>query len=162
MPFANTEIPGKFQSLLAERGVRLTEQRRAILNVIETANKHLDASQVLRRARKLDPSIDRSTVYRTLALLKRHGMIDELDLMHIEGEAHYYERKLNRDHIHLACLRCGSIAEFVSDTFESLKGQIESECNYQIVVARLEVGGYCAKCRTRGTLSDLASANNSK
>jgi len=148
MPFANTEIPGRFQALLAERGIRMTGPRRAILNVVETANKHLDAGQILRRARKLDPSIDRSTVYRTLGLLKRHGLIDELDLMHLEGEAHYYERKLNRDHIHMACLGCGRITEFVSDLFESLKEQIEKDCRYGIVVARLEIGGYCSKCRT--------------
>ena len=147
MPFANTEIPGKFQALLAERGIRMTGQRRAILNVIETAKKHLDAGQILRRARRLDPSIDRSTVYRTLSLLKRHGMIDELDLMHLEGEAHYYERKLNRDHIHMACLGCGKITEFASEIFESLKEQIQQECRFHIAVARLEVGGYCPKCR---------------
>lgn len=148
MPFANTEIPGRFQTLLAERGIRMTGQRRAILNVIETAKKHLDAGQILRRARKLDASIDRSTVYRTLGLLKRHGLIDELDLMHLEGEAHYYERKPDRGHIHLACLRCGKITEFDSDLFESLKAQMEKECGYRIAVARLEVGGYCSKCRT--------------
>jgi Fur family transcriptional regulator, ferric uptake regulator len=148
MPFADTEIPGRFQALLAERGIRMTGQRRAILNVIETTRKHLDAGQILRRARKLDPAIDRSTVYRTLDLLKRHGLIDELDLMHLEGEKHYYERKLNRDHIHLACLRCGKITEFVSDLFESLKSQIEKECGHRIVVARLEIGGYCSRCRT--------------
>ncbi len=75
----------------------------------------------LRRAQRLDASVDRSTVYRTLQLLKRQGSIDELDLMHIHGEGHYYERKLNRDHIHMACLRCGKISEFVSDVFEQLK-----------------------------------------
>ena len=148
MPFANTEIPGKFQALLAERGIRMTGQRRAILNVIETAKKHLDAGQILRRARRLDATIDRSTVYRTLGLLKRHGLIDELDLMHLEGEGHYYERKLNRGHIHMACLRCGGITEFVSDLFDSLKEQIEKDCGYRIAVARLEIGGYCSKCRT--------------
>lgn len=147
MPFANTEIPGKFQALLAERGIRMTGQRRAILNVIETAKKHLDAGQILRHAQRLDPSIDRSTVYRTLSLLKRHGLIDELDLMHLEGEAHYYERKLNRDHIHMACLSCGKITEFASEIFESLKEQIQQECRFHIAVARLEVGGYCPKCR---------------
>jgi Fur family ferric uptake transcriptional regulator len=125
----------------------MTAQRRAILNVIETAKKHLDAGQILRRARRLDPSIDRSTVYRTLGLLKKHGLIDELDLMHLEGEAHYYERKLNSGHIHMACLRCGKITEFASDLFESLKGQIEKECSYRIAVARLEIGGYCSRCR---------------
>ena len=148
MPLPQTEIPGRLQALLAERGIRMTDQRRAILTVIETANKHLDAAQILRKAQKLDPSVDRSTVYRTLGLLKRQGMIDELDLMHLNGEGHYYERKLGgRDHIHMACLRCGKITEFVSGTFDSLKSQLEQECRFRILVARLEVGGYCSGCR---------------
>jgi Fur family ferric uptake transcriptional regulator len=147
MPLPQTEIPGRFQMQLSQRGIRMTDQRRAILTVIETAAKHLDASQILRKARALDASVDRSTVYRTLDLLKRHGLIDELDLMHIKGEGHYYERKLGRDHVHMACLRCGKISEFISETFESLKNQLERDCRFHIVVARLEVGGYCAGCR---------------
>jgi Fur family ferric uptake transcriptional regulator len=147
MPLPQTEIPGRLQAQLAERGVRMTEQRRAILSVVETAKKHLDAGQILRNAQKLDASVDRSTVYRTLQLLKRHGMIDELDLMHLKGEGHYYERKLGRDHIHMACLRCGKITEFVSERFDALKRQLEQECRFRIVVARLEVGGYCSGCR---------------
>jgi Fur family ferric uptake transcriptional regulator len=147
MPLPRTEIPGRLQAVLAERGIRMTGQRRAILSVIETADKHLDASQILRKAQKLDASVDRSTVYRTLGLLKRQGLIDELDLMHLNGERHYYERKLGRDHIHMACLRCGKITEFVSGTFDSLKSQLEQECRFRILVARLEVGGYCSECR---------------
>ncbi len=147
MPLPQTQIPGRLQMQLAGRGIRMTAQRRAILKVIETASKHLDASQILRKARALDNSVDRSTVYRTLDLLKRQGLIDELDLMHLNGEGHYYERKLGRDHIHMACLRCGKITEFVSETFESLKNQLERDCRFHIVVSRLEVGGYCAGCR---------------
>jgi Fur family ferric uptake transcriptional regulator len=147
MPLPQTEIPGRLQSLLAERGIRMTGQRRAILSVIETAKKHLDASQILRKAQKLDAFVDRSTVYRTLGLLKRQGLIDELDLMHLNGEGHYYERKLGRDHVHIACLRCGKITEFVSKRFDSLKGELEQECRFHILVARLEVGGYCSACR---------------
>lgn len=147
MPLPRTEVPGRLQMQLAGRGIRMTTQRRAILAVIETAAKHLDASQILRKARKLDNSVDRSTVYRTLDLLKRQGMVDELDLMHLKGEGHYYERKSGRDHIHMACLRCGKITEFVSETFESLKSQLERDCHFHIVVSRLEVGGYCAGCR---------------
>jgi Fur family transcriptional regulator, ferric uptake regulator len=147
MPLPQTEIPGRLQAIMSRRGVRMTEQRRAILGVIETAKTHLDASQILRKARKVDPSVDRSTVYRTVSLLKRHGMIDELDLMHLRGESHYYERKLGRDHIHIACLRCGKITEFVSERFDSLKRQLQQECRFHILVARLEVGGYCAACR---------------
>ena len=130
MPLPQTEMPGRLQAHFAERGIRMTQQRRAILSVMETASKHLDASQILRKAQKIDASVDRSTVYRTLRLLKRHGLIDELDLMHIHGEGHYYERKLNRDHIHMACLRCGKIMEFVSDIFEKLKAQVEKDCRF--------------------------------
>jgi Fur family transcriptional regulator, ferric uptake regulator len=147
VPLPQTEMPGRLQAHFADRGIRMTQQRRAILQVMETATKHLDASQLLRRAQKLDASVDRSTVYRTLKLLKRHGLIDELDLMHLNGERHYYERKVNRDHIHMACLRCGKIMEFVSDIFEKLKAQVERDCQFRIVVSRLEIGGYCADCR---------------
>jgi len=66
-------------------------------------------------------------VYRTLKLLKRHGLIDELDLMHLQGEKHFYERRPQRDHLHMACLRCGKILEFESDLFDRLKGQIQRE-----------------------------------
>ena len=147
MPLPQTEVPGRLQAQFSERGIRMTQQRRAILSVMETASKHLDAAQILRKARRIDPSVDRSTVYRTLRLLKRYGMIDELDLMHINGEGHYYERRLERDHIHMACLRCGKITEFVSNSFEKLKQQVETDCRFRILVSRLEIGGYCSTCR---------------
>ena len=147
MPLPQTEVPGRLQAELMSRGLRMTRQRRTILSIVETAKQHLDASQILRRARKLDPQVDRVTVYRTLNLLKRQGLIDELDLMHMQGEKHFYERRPQRDHIHMACLRCGKIMEFVSDVFEKLKAQVERDCNFQIVVSRLEIGGYCGACR---------------
>ena len=75
-----------------------------------------DAAALLRIARQQDPAIDRATVYRTIALLKNRGLIDELDLMHIEGEKHYYEAKTSRDHCHMACFRCGAVMEYASST----------------------------------------------
>jgi Fur family ferric uptake transcriptional regulator len=148
VPLPETEQPGRLQAEFASRGLRMTRQRRTILSIVETAKQHLDASQILRKARRLDSGIDRVTVYRTLNLLKRHGLVDELDLMHLQGEKHYYERRPQRDHIHMACLRCGKIAEFESNLFDRLKGQIQRECRFHVVVSRLEVGGYCAECRT--------------
>jgi Fur family ferric uptake transcriptional regulator len=148
MPFPQTETPGRLQAELMSRGLRMTRQRRTILQVVETASTHLDASQILRKARKLDAGIDRVTVYRTLSLLKRHGLVDELDLMHLQGEKHFYERRPDRDHLHMACLRCGGIQEFESNLFERLKGQIQRECSFHIVVTRMEIGGYCSRCRT--------------
>ncbi len=91
------------------RGVRITAQRRLLIGIIQDASRHLDAAALLRLAKQQDPDIDRATVYRTIALLKDRGLIDELDLMHIEGEKHYYEAKTSRDHSHMACFRCGAV-----------------------------------------------------
>jgi len=70
-----------------------------------------------------------------------------LDLMHIEGEKHYYEAKTNRDHCHIACFRCGAIMEYTSPSFEKLKKDIVKESGFQIRVVRLEVGGLCPECQ---------------
>ena len=132
---------------LAARGVRMTAQRRLLVGIIQDSPRHLDAATLLELAQKRDPHIDRATVYRTIALLKERGLIDELDLMHIEGEKHYYEAKTNRDHGHMACFRCGAIMEYASSSFERLKQEIAKQSGFQIRVVRLEVGGFCKRCR---------------
>ncbi len=139
--------PGRLQAELAARGIRLTRQRRILLQVMDSAQRHLDAASILRHAQKIDPRVHRVTVYRTLDLLKRHGLIDELDLLHIRGDQHYYESHGPRDHIHIACLRCGKVREFESHLFERLKQQIERDCGIKIKVTRTEIGGYCNECR---------------
>ena len=102
----------------------MTTQRRILLEIIQEATEHLDAATLLERARQKEPDIDRATVYRTLELLKKHRLIDELDLMHLHGEKHFYEVKTRRDHVHLACFQCGGVEEFSSDLFEALKRDI--------------------------------------
>jgi Fur family ferric uptake transcriptional regulator len=141
------ERPGRLQTELASRGVRLTRQRRVILQVMEGAPRHLDAATILERARKVEPRVHRVTVYRTIDLLKRHALIDELDLLHIHGDGHYYESHGPHDHIHIACLRCGKVREFESRLFDRLKRQIERDCKMKITVTRTEVGGYCDACQ---------------
>lgn len=131
---------------LVAKGVRLTVQRRAVVEVIQAADEHLDADALLERGRKLVPNLDRATVYRTLDLLKRLRLIDELDLMHLQGEKHYYEVKTTRDHIHMACFQCGRVEEFSSPLFERLKSEISKQAGFLIKVSRLEVGGSCRHC----------------
>lgn len=132
---------------LSARGVRITSQRRLLVGIIQDSPRHLDAATLLEIAKKQDPGIDRATVYRTIALLKDRGLIDELDLMHIEGEKHYYEAKTNRDHCHMACFQCGAIMEYASLSFEKLKADMARQSDFQIRVVRLEVGGFCKRCR---------------
>jgi len=87
MPLPETEQPGRLQAELISRGLRMTPPAPHDPERCGNRQQHLDASQLLRRARKIDPGIDRVTVYRTLKLLKRHGLIDELDLMHLQGRS---------------------------------------------------------------------------
>ena len=132
---------------LVARGVRMTAQRRLLVRIMQDSPRHLDAAELLQIAKQRDSRIDRATVYRTIALLKDCGLIDELDLMHLEGEKHYYEAKTSRDHCHMACFGCGAIMEYASPAFEKLKKEMAKQGNFQIRVVRLEVGGYCQRCR---------------
>src|ERR1700688_2306162 len=141
--------PGRLRSALRPQGVRLTRQRQVLLEVMDQAEQHLTADSILERAQKIDPRVHRVTVYRTLEMLKSHGLLDELDLLHIHGHRHYYESHGPRDHIHVACLRCGKVREVESELFEQLKRQIERDTGIQITVTRTEIGGYCEGCRPR-------------
>ena len=154
----NTEAPGALTQTLRDRHIRLTRQRVVILQVMETARRHLDANEILERAQKLDSQVTQVTVYRTLDLLKRQGLIDELDLLHLRGDRHYYESHGPRDHIHVACMRCGKVREFESEVYEQLKNQIAEDCGIEITVMRTEVGGTCADCR-KGKSSEAARAH---
>lgn len=132
---------------LARRNIRLTRQRRLLVEVIQAATRHLDAESIWRLAQGRDRSINLATVYRTLGLLKKMGLVDELDLMHLEGEKHYYEVSREHSHLHLACFRCGTIEEYQTEAFEELQQQVESACGFSIQIGRLEFGGLCRECR---------------
>jgi len=131
---------------LEAKGIRLTAQRRALISTIQEATTHLDAASLLKLARERDPRINRATVYRTIELLKNLGMIDELDLMHLHGEKHYYEVSTQEGHLHLACFGCAKIIEFATPAFDRLKQEIATKNNFEIQVMRLEVGGNCSAC----------------
>ena len=133
---------------LKERGVRLTRQRQILLELIDESGKHLDAEMLYGLARAKEPKLNRVTVYRTLKMLKQSGLIDELDLMHYSGDQHFYETRMKQEHAHVICLRCGRVEEFFGEPLQRLRRQIESHFGFNIVLARTEVGGYCAHCQT--------------
>ena len=132
---------------LRQRGVRLTRQRQILLELIDGSGKHLDAEQLYRMAKERDPKLNRVTVYRTLKMLKKGGLVDELDLMHYGGDQHYYETKLKQEHAHIICLRCGKVEEFFGEPLQKLRRQVEDHFGFQILIARTEIGGYCSHCK---------------
>jgi Fur family ferric uptake transcriptional regulator len=140
---------GNILGSLKDRGVRLTRQRQIILELIDKTGMHLDAESLFRLAKQKDPKLNRVTIYRTLKMLKEGGLVDELDLMHWEGEQHYYETRSKQEHAHVICLRCGRVEEFFGDPLRKLRRQVETHFGFQILIARTEIGGYCAHCQVQ-------------
>ena len=132
---------------LKQRGVRLTRQRQILLELIDKSGQHLDAERLYLLAKEKDAKLNRVTVYRTLKMLKEGGLVDELDLMHIGGDQHFYETRMKQEHAHIICLRCGKVEEFFGEPLQKLRRQVESHFGFQIVLARTEVGGYCSHCQ---------------
>lgn len=121
----------------AEAGLRMTGQRRTILQVLGSSEDHPSVEDVYERAKKLDDSISIATVYRTLSLL------DELDLViRHEFQEGYSRYELNWDHHHhLIDLESGEVIEFQNDELERLKVKIAKELGYDLVDHRLELYG---------------------
>ncbi len=129
------------------KGLRLTHQRRLLAELLESAEEHLDAEEFYRRAQRRDPEIHRATIYRTLKTLKKLGLIDELDLMHVNGERHYYEIRPRTLHIHLVCMRCGKVQEPGGRFWEDLKTRVRKETGFKPDMVRIEMGGRCTACQ---------------
>lgn len=136
---------------LQKRGIRLTRQRQILLDLIEKSGEHLDAETLYKLANARDPKLNRVTVYRTIKMLKEGGLVDELDLMHFEGDQHYYETRKKQEHAHVICLRCGRVEEFYGEPLQRLRRQIEDHFAFQVIIARTEVGGYCSHCQALRT-----------
>jgi Fur family ferric uptake transcriptional regulator len=131
------------EALRAE-GYRMTKQRDTLLDVIEHAEGHLDADGIYDLARRRDARISLSTVYRTLNLLKRHDLVDEL---HLSEEHHHYEPKTGGpQHFHLVCVDCGSVQEVSGGVIDRLRDELKQERGFEVSGVQLDVQGHCGRC----------------
>ena len=121
------------------KGMRMTEQRRVIASVIETASDdHPDVEELYRRSVAIDPGISISTVYRTVKLFEDAGMIERHDFR--DGRSRY-ETVPEEHHDHLIDLRSGQVIEFRSEEIEALQEFIARKLGYRLVDHRLELYG---------------------
>ena len=139
-------ISNKNHELLNTAGMKATSQRALILDVIRQREKHLDADEVYRRARKKDPNLSLSTVYRTLHLFKKMGLVEEL---HFDEAHHHYEVSPSEEHHHLVCLGCGKVIEFNNPLTRYVQSSVPEARGFEIVKAEVNMTGYCPECRRR-------------
>jgi Fur family transcriptional regulator, ferric uptake regulator len=129
--------------LLRQGGVRVTRQREALLKVLTEAEDHPDAAELHRRAQALDDTVSLATVYRTLSVLEREGVVQRLSFE--TGGARFEVADAAAHHDHIVDVESGDIIEFQSDKIEQLQREIAAQMGYEILHHRLEL--YCRKKR---------------
>ncbi len=133
---------GALGALRAE-GYRLTQQRSVLIDLIGQSADHLNADDLHRLARARDGRISLSTVYRTLALLKRHKLVAEI---HLSEDHHHYEPLTGEAHYHLVCRQCGGVEEFGAQVIETLSDALRRDYGFTINNVELDVTGTCRSC----------------
>ncbi len=126
--------------LLRRAGLRITRQRRTILQALRASGDHPDAETLLGRAKAVDPSVSQATTYRTLAALADQGLIRAHQFA---GQASRYELLDRPHHDHMIDVETGEIIEFVSAEIERMQKRIAADHGLEIVDHRLEL--YCRR-----------------
>ncbi|SMF66337.1 Fur family transcriptional regulator [Allosphingosinicella indica] len=126
------------EALCAEKGLRITEQRKVIARVLSESEDHPDVETLHQRAAAVDPGISIATVYRTLRLFEDAGILERHDFG--DGRARY-EAMSESHHDHLIDVESGKVIEFVDDEIEALQRKIAEKLGFRLVDHRMELYG---------------------
>lgn len=135
---SNVHQPIDIEALCAERGLRITEQRRVIAKVLSDSTDHPDVEKLHERATAIDPGISIATVYRTVRLFEEAGILDRHDFG--DGRARY-EAAPEAHHDHMIDVESGMVIEFVDPELEALQKQIAERLGFRLVDHRMELFG---------------------
>jgi Fur family transcriptional regulator, ferric uptake regulator len=134
----NTIKQTKLERLCAEKGMRMTGQRKIIARVLSEAEDHPDVEEVYRRANALDKRISLSTVYRTVRLFEGAGILERHEFG--TGRARY-EQAGHGHHDHLINVATGEVIEFQNPEIERLQEAVARELGFNLIGHRLELFG---------------------
>lgn len=133
-----TDLTKSLEELCAQKGMRMTEQRRVIARTLQESDDHPDVEELYRRSSKVDPRISISTVYRTVKLFEDAGIIEKHDFR--DGRSRY-ETVPEEHHDHMIDVKTGEVIEFHSAEIEALQERIAREHGFRLVGHRLELYG---------------------
>jgi Fur family ferric uptake transcriptional regulator len=134
--------------LFRERGLVCTAQRELVAREVFELGSHIGAEELYRSLAGRKPRVGLATIYRTLQLLKDHGLIAERDF---GDRRRRYEDSGGSHHDHLVCMRCGAVLEFQEPMIEELQDRVARRHGFISERHRLELYGYCRSCaRERG------------
>ena len=126
------------EALCADKGLRITEQRRVIARILSESEDHPDVETLHERASAIDPKISIATLYRTVRLFEEAGILERHEFG--DGRARY-EAASDEHHDHLIDIQSGKVVEFHNDEIEELQRRIAEKAGYKLVGHRLELYG---------------------
>ena len=126
------------EELCRKKGVRLTEQRKVIAEIMTSSSDHPDVDELHKRINKIDSKISIATVYRTVKLFEEAGVVSKHDF---KGGKARYEKSPEEHHDHLIDVNSGEIIEFVDEDIELLQKKVADKLGYTLVDHRLELYG---------------------
>ena len=138
----------RIEQLCAEKGLRMTEQRRIIARVLSDSSDHPDAEELYRRAAAIDAHISIATVYRTVKLFEDAGILEKHDFR--DGRSRYEEMP-DTHHDHLIDIHTGRVIEFRNEEIERLQRRIAEELGFELVDHRLELYAVARNPKDGGT-----------
>lgn len=133
-------------SLLEGKGYRLTPQRLIILSALQKSGEHISAEDVFKQVRRRYPTINISTIYRTLELLEKINLVTSTDLGDGTKQYHYIE---SSRHHHLVCKACGDILEMAGSHLQPLKDVLYKEYKFKTNLNHLVIYGLCRRCQAQ-------------
>ena len=136
----------RFRDFIRERGLKGTRQRDDIARWFFGIRGHLNADQIYREVKEVNPTIGFSTVYRTMKLLCEAGLVSERHFG--DGQALY--ENVSSHHDHCICTACGKIIEFENPKIEELQQAVAKRFGFQLSSHKMELYGLCADCIKRG------------
>jgi len=140
-------VKSTLREYLRRRGLKVTHQREEIAEIFLDSPHHLSAEELYQQIRESHPQVGLSTVYRTLNLLVQAGLASRREFG--DGIARYEPVAENKHHDHFICVRCGAIIEFANQKIEELQSEVAQQNNFTVLRHKLELYGYCEKCRRR-------------
>ena len=133
---------------LDSEGYRLTGPRREVLEEVVSRSAPFTSAELLEAMQTRAPSVGRATVFRTLDLLARLGVVQRIHQDADGGGCHAYLACEPSHHHHLICNGCGSVTDFVEDrAIENLMREIERLTSFKVEDHRLELMGVCPECQ---------------
>ena len=129
---------------LKEKGYRLTPQRQVILETLHQADRHITVENIYHRVQARLPRANKSTVYRTLELLKKLNLVAETNL---GGNSFCYHHIEQAHHHHLVCQECGAIIDLDESVLSAFKDALLREYGFIADLKHLAIFGHCVNCR---------------